>query len=390
MQILFVSDRSEGPPAREQEAARSWLASTGLSAGGVAPEGLGDLAPDLRLVWWHGAARPPAPPAAQGLRAWIEKGGTALLTLQAAALVGDLGLDPAPPNRVGVFPWERGEGERPALQGERRGLFPYFSHPLFEGMHGGATVLAPVPGRSYPEAVYAGGAWPERGKVVARESIYLDLDRTRVLAWELLHGRGAVLCIGAHLLFAEEGNRCRPALEHLARNALLHLLERRYARRGVRHWPKPEARIEPFRFTEEERPLIQEGPPFADPTPALVRGNEGDAFFDVAGLEVRVLGREKPGKSEVWTGALTCIRDRRVRFLPAGGGEPVLEEEALVETRIRPFSVERVFRVGGARVVERLAPEAASPSALFAWRVESGSVAGLEIEAEFDHRLFWP
>ena len=115
-----------------------------------------------------------------------------------------------------------------------------------------------------------------------------------------------------------------------------------------------------------------------------------DDFFDVAGLEVRVLGRERSGVTEVWTGALRCLRDRHVRFLPAGGGNAVPEAEALVETRIRPFSVERVYRIGGARVVERLAPEAASPSAVFAWRVESGSIAGLEIEAEFDHRLFWP
>ncbi|MCI0588188.1 MAG: hypothetical protein L0323_15265 [Planctomycetes bacterium] len=390
MQVLFVADRSQGAAGKEQEAARSWLAATGLAAGEVPPEGLDALPADLRLVWWHGASRPGVPAAGPRLRAWIEKGGTALLTLQAAALVGDLELDPVPPNRVGTFPWERAEEELAAVQGERRGLFPYFSHPLFEGMHGGATVLEPVPGRSYPEAVYSDGAWPEKGRVVARESIYLDLDRTRLLAWEILHGRGAVLCIGAHLLFAEGGNRHRPAMEGLARNALLHLLERRYARRGVRHWPKPEPRIEPFRFTEEEKPLLHEAPLFADPTPTLVRGGEGDDFFDVAGLEVRVLGQERSGVAEVWTGALRCLRDRRVRFLPAGGGEPLPEGEALVETRIRPFSVERVFRVGGARVVERLAPEAASPSAVFAWRVESGSIAGLEIEAEFDHRLFWP
>jgi mannosylglycerate hydrolase MGH1-like protein len=390
MQIHFVLDRPPGTDPREQEAARSWLAGTGLGWGEVAPGGLDVLPPDLRLVWWHAPSRPVAPPVAQRLRVWIEKGGTALLTLQAAALVGDLDLDPAPPNRVGVFPWERAEGEAPAVVGERRGLFPYFSHPLFEGMPGGATVLEPSPGRGYPEAIYAGGAWPVKGRIVARESIYLDLDRTRLPAWEILHGRGAVLCIGAHLLFSEEGNRHRPAMERLARNALLHLLERRYARRGVRHWPRPEPRIEPFRFTEEERPLLHEAPPFADPTPALVRGNEGDDFFDVAGLEVRVLGRERTGVAEVWTGALRCLRDRRVRFLPAGGGNPLSETEALVETRIRPFSVERVFRIGAARVVERLAPEAASPSALFAWRVEAGSIAGLEIEAEFDHRLFWP
>ncbi|MGH7150280.1 MAG: amylo-alpha-1,6-glucosidase, partial [Planctomycetota bacterium] len=182
----------------------------------------------------------------------------------------------------------------------------------------------------------------------------------------------------------------RPALERLARNALLHLLERRYARRGVRHWPRPSPGIGPFRFTEEKRPLAREEAAFADSAPALSREPGEDAFFDVVGLEVRVFGRERTGVEEVWTGTLRCLKDRRIRFLPAEGGDPVPEAEALLEVRVRPFSVERVFRVGGARVVERIAPEAASPSALFAWRVESGSIAGLEIEAEFDHRLFWP
>ncbi|HET6202043.1 MAG TPA: amylo-alpha-1,6-glucosidase [Planctomycetota bacterium] len=389
-QVLFVVDPSGAAGAAEREAARAWLAGSEFSARDVAPESLARALAGARVLWWHGASRPRPPGDAEALRAWIAGGGTALLTLQAAALVGDLGLDPAPPNRVGAFPWERPAWELRALQGERRGLFPYFSHPLFEGMTGGATVLEPKPGRAYPEAVYADGAWPETGRVVARESAYLDLDPTRIPAWELLHGRGAVFCIGAHLLFAEAENPFRVALERLARNALLHLLERRYARRSARHWPRPQARAAPFRFEEEERPLVRTEPPFADPTPALVRGRGTDAFFDVAGLEIRLLGRERSGIAEVWTGALRCLRNRRVRFLPSDGGEPVAEGEALVETRVRPFSVERVFRVGGARLVERIVPEPASPSAVFSWRVESGAVSGIELEAEFDHRLFWP
>jgi len=289
---------------------------------------------------------------------------------------------------VGLFPWRRREDEIVPPTGSRRGLFPFLAHPLFEGIPGGATTARPVEGEAYPEAVYADGAWPETGRVIAREIVSIDLDPTRLVAWEISHGRGLVLCMGAHLRFEETSFRAN--LARLADNAVRYLLERRDVRRRIRFWARPGLAVAPFAFAETEAPVRPRVPPGADACPSLASDGKEDAFFDVAGPEVVVLGRERTGVLEVWTGALRSIAGRRVRFRPAGTGEWIEEERALEAFRATPFGAERALRVGSARVVERIVPDRGSAAAVFDWSVEEGRVEEMEMEWTFDHRVSWP
>jgi hypothetical protein len=384
---LVVSAAAQGE-GREIAAARDALSRGPFSCAGVALPTVPQVLAQTRVLWWHAAERPEPPLWGEELRRWIGEGGRALLTLQAAALVGDFGIESAPPNRVGLFPWRQCPEEIVPPTGARRGLFPFFTHPLFEGLPGGAATVRPVEGASYPEAVYAGGAWPGNGRAIAREIVSLDLDPTRVVAWEVPHGRGIVLCIGAHFLFEETSSR--GTLERLAENAIRYLLERRDARSRPRPWPRPSLAVSPFAFEEIEAPVRARVPPRADGGQALESRGGSDAFFDVAGLEALVLGQERSGVLEVWTGALRAVAGRRVRFRPVSGKEWMEEGSALERFRTRPFGVERVFRVGSARIVERIVPDRGSPAAVFDWSVEEGSVEEIELEWAFDHRLFWP
>jgi hypothetical protein len=293
-------------PGAEPDAAWAWLASlSALQARRYAPGHLEAAFEEADVVWLHGASRPAVLPT-DAIGAYLAQGGGLLLTLQAAELVGPLGLEAVPPNDRREASWSHHDDEwwseelrQMKAYPHVRGIATYGPHPLVEGLHNGTYCWAPSEGESYAWACYSGGAWPADGRVVGVERAYLVQNAERVVAWEYAVGRGRVVCVGAFAYFAAPDRLLRAQLERLALNALVSAAVPQAARTW---WPSPGTAATASEALALPEVLEFEGTlpaPERDPV-ALSGPVREDEQFDLAGRRALVVGGELSGIREVW------------------------------------------------------------------------------------------
>ena len=73
----------------------------------------------------------------------------------------------------GVKPETRVKPAKDNGYGRRLAMHAFREHPLFEGLNGGAYILAPISDTTVNQTGYFGSAVPESGKVVAVDWDYI-------------------------------------------------------------------------------------------------------------------------------------------------------------------------------------------------------------------------
>lgn len=176
----------------EQRAATAWLRERTADARVVPVVDLDGNAGAFDVLWWHRAAPlddVPTESVAEPLADFLADGGTLLLTLRAMGAVEALGVDPVPPDGVGVESvtepvgvlWRRLYDDHPAVSG-------------FDSRRIPVCDRGAVPAARYEDVV------PSRGEVLA-STVRGGHDAPRemcVVSWD----RGSVLGVGAPLSFA--------------------------------------------------------------------------------------------------------------------------------------------------------------------------------------------
>lgn len=379
----------------EGVAAQAWLQEVvEVQARRYEPGHLEAALNESDVVWIHGAARPGRVPA-DAVRGFLGQGGGLLLTLQAAALVGPLGLEAAPPNDCRELTWSdmadewwseegRAQSEWPHV----RGLAAYGPHPLVEGLHDGTLCWSPTEGESFAWACYSGGAWPADGRVIAVERGCRVQNPERIVAWEYAAGRGLVLCLGAYAYLAAPDRCRRPQLERLLRNALRTVGAPAEPRTW---WPSPGAVASASDALALPEPLELDGALPAPASDALAIANavRADEPFDLAGRRLMLLGGERHGIREVWVHPHRAVASWVVR---ADG-----EAAEGVQVEVTPDLVARAIQTGGRRLHETAFAALEHPVALVEYRPgrkrrESVGRGPLDFEIELvvDLRRTWP
>ena len=379
----------------EADAAWEWLASVPtLQARRYEPGHLEAALDDADVVWIHGAARPAVLPADR-VRAYLTQGGGLLLTLQAAELVGSLGMETVPPNdrRESVWSHATDEWWSDELQDLKayphvRGIASYGPHPLVEALHNGTYCWAPSEGECYAWATYSGGAWPADGRVIGVERAYIVQNPERVVAWEYALGRGRAVCLGAFTYFAAPDRLLRPQLERLALNALHSTL----SHPGVRTWWPSRGTVAVAR----EGLVLPEALDFEGGLPApleealaLSGPAQQDQQFDLAGRRAVLVGSEVRGIRELWVHPHRALASWSVRA----------DGEIAVGTQIAvgPDAVARTLETPRRRLLETAFVALEHAVLLVDYRPErkrresvGRGPADFEIELEIDLRRMWP
>ena len=384
-------------PGAEGDAALAWLGSVaGLEVRRAEPDQVAAALDASDVLWVHGAPDPERL-SIDAVRGFVAQGGGALLTLQAAALVGPLGIETVPPNDCREMAWSRRKDEwwseelraLPAYP-HVRGLATYGPHVLVDGLHNGTCCWAPAEGERYAWVCYSGGAWPADGRVVAVERGYRIQNPERVVAWEYALGRGRVLCLGAFVYFASPDRRLRPRLERLVLNAL---------RAGVAGdvgeprswWPSAGTVASASEALPLPEPLdFDAALPAPSDDPLMMAGAaQPDEPFDLAGRRALLVGGERLGIRELWAHPHRAVASWTVR---ADG-----ETAHGTQVEITPDVVARAIQTAERRLQETLLVALEHPVALVEYRpgrkrresVGRGPV-DFEIELTTDLRRTWP
>ena len=393
--VLFVS---AGQGAREEAAALAWVrtqrdyAVTQATAAAVALTAIAGA----DVVWLHAAEETPNldPAALRALRAHLEGGGGVLLTLLATPLVVPLGLERLPPTDCGVRVWRddvdplwpaafRDWPDYPHV----RGLQAWGAHPLFEGFVRGAFTWRASEGERVPGATYVLPQWPVRGRVVAVERAYVQLEARRAAAWEYALGGGRLLCVGAHLHFAAADASLAAHRDRVVRNAIA-LVARTRPGASV-WWPNP--MVAPPPLDHADFPAVALGGGVADVASdlSLTSLARVDDPFTLAGRRALVVGGERSGVREVWIHPLCAAADVDVRI---DGEEPNVRS-----VEISPGQVVRHLYTRARAVEERVFVPSDDAAAILEYRhsgatgsAASGPAPKIEVRLRLPLRLQWP
>lgn len=304
---------------------------------------------DLDCVWLHDVSV-----SSPHMRSWLRAGGRLLATLSAVEVAVALGLESVPPDDVRDTLWEEGPDSPP------RGLAGFGPHPLFDGLQFGCCTWTPEAGAPYRWSTYLERR-PASARVVAVERVDLELNPSRLVAWEYDVGDGGLLCIGSGVHPGPAGQVCAPQLRALLRNAL--------AGQGIPHrdrlvaapsWPEPASRV-----VRQDLVPVPALPPLDEDWPAIPWPQAEHAVegWRQSGRRAWLSGGAGPGLSEAWIHPFSILRDPVV----SEGGRRPSAEGALTERWVAALEHPIVY-----------------------WEIEGPAESPLSVEWTSDLRRAWP
>ncbi|MCC6774063.1 MAG: hypothetical protein IT360_22945 [Gemmatimonadaceae bacterium] len=331
------------------------------------------------VLWCHAGQAVPVFSTAwkSRIRAWVDEGGSLLLSLLATPLAHDAGAPGPWPDVQRPVPWRHADDPLWAADFRDWPGFPHIrgvqgwgQHPLYDGLQRGTFTWTATEGEAVGRTMFRRPRWPQ-GRVVGVDRAYVRLDAETAVAWEYALAAGRILCLGANVSLTAADHRLDAQRDRYLINAIASLDPHRplaSMRRDA--WPATTTPAittpgVPSRAHVSSAPIA--APCALSPIGMLpvgvltleghvdVREAHRDAPFTLAGRRAFVVGTEQDGVCECWIHPLCVMQELR----PAVAGVP-LRATAVTVT---PGSIVRqlVDANGGSwREVVAVSPERAA------------------------------
>ncbi len=340
------------------------------------------------VIWYHepdstvdipGEAEKLAGP----LKKFVEQGGNLLLTLDAVKLLPYLGVEKQAPVVNYTKLVDNGDGRK-------LGLHSFRSHPIFDGMLGGAYVYAPKEDVNVRRVGWFGDVVPD-GKVAGVDWAYIFLHENAKLITEYTLGKGKILAIGAYLYY-DQPNFNRAHLEKFTVNVLNYLAGERSST-PLRYWDFDENRVisEPG---ERQKNKGESGKPVVwqqtDAGITLKSMAAPKNMWDIAGERMVLMGKETGGVDEVWAHPVMAMRDYTVTVTTKDPAREVLLNNLKPGIEVRPESFTRNYPIPGGRLKEIITVHPTDGNAVIHYEYSGREAIELQISMKSNLRFMWP
>ncbi len=336
------------------------------------------------------------------LTRYLEAGGSVLLANQAAIFLSSLGLE----NDV---PQTRLKKSRDEGYGRQLGYHAYLSHPVFNGLNGGAYVMKPLKDTMVLQTGYFDGQFPS-GRTIAVDWDYIFLREDSKLIMEYTQGKGKVIAVGAYLLF-DPPNRNRLHLERFTENLIRYLAGTELPDNSW-YWNfrpgkviEQPLHISPSIQTNNKEPGTLE--PWTSgtlepwnpetPEPVIIASQSSGNYWDLAGERMLAMGIDQGGITEIWAHPTLCLRDYRITYslleAQKNAGHNSYRELSGLQPGIviTPGSYIRSYRMDDeAGIVERTVISPMDPVGVIHYHYTGNESVELEISFRMLFRLMWP
>ena len=260
------------------------------------------------VLWYHYSDTTEIPEYSKAtmanLNQYLTDGGKMLLTLEAFQLINTLGIEPNIPEIRYKKATDNGYGRM-------LGLHSFKSHPVFEGMNGGAYIMKLLNDTVVRQIGYFNDSPVLNGAVVAVDWDYIFVRENSKLMLEYWTGKGRVMALGEYVNLTA-GNLNRPHLNKFLNNTINYLCntdkyknpnywqyygqqvirQEFYNSNTLRYFPKP------WHISQSKM--------------AIKREKATENFYDVAGERILIMGKEKGGIDEIWSPPFMALRDYEV------------------------------------------------------------------------------
>lgn len=313
---------------------------------------------------------------------YISAGGNLLLTLEGFRFLNDLGIEPAPVETRNKIALDEGYGRQ-------LGLHAFRSHPVFEGMNGGAYIFKPKQDTRVRINGFFEGNVPVNGAVVAVDWDYIFLREDTKLAVEYKIGRGRVLAIGAYTTLSSPNNN-KIHLE-LFLNNCIHYLTTEASGPSIHHWKYGPQEVSPDLFNYSEKLQIRASEWNINKSNVVLHKEKaGTDFWDVAGERMVIMGAENAGITEIWTHPFMALRDYKAGLKFASNDSMLWLDNYFPAIEVRPESFIRNYKFKQGSLTETITVSPNDPIGMVHYSWSGTEPAEMFIQFNSNLRLMWP
>ncbi len=318
------------------------------------------------------------------LQNYVRTGGKLFLTLNAMKYLNALGFESEQPTVKYVEVTDDGYGRR-------LGLHSYRSHPIFDGLNGGAYIFNPTKDLRTRQIGFFENSIPQQGKVIAVDWAYITLKEDAKLIVEHDVNKGKVLSVGAYTYFSLENNN-RAHLELFTKNCLNYLAGNlKYPSGKQFYWNYSPGEV--YEFTSNKSPIdISTSKKWQTNSESIKITKEkgSDNFWNVAGRKILVIGKEKSGIDEIWAHPFMALRDYEVGIVLNEKDSVLWLKDFQPMIEVKPESFTRTYKIKDLTLREIIVAFINEPKAVMHYEYKGKSSAKLIIKFYSNFRFMWP
>ena len=285
--------------------------------------------------------------AKTNIRNFVDKGGNLILSMEATKLLYDWGYEDRPLQVQADTVKDDGFGIP-------LGFHAFKSHPVFEGLFGGAVTWKSPQGNIVRRHGFFDKNINPNGQVVGIDWSYITFHHDSKILLEYHSGKGKVLAVGAYMYFSKP-NLNQLQLEHFTTN-LFRYTAGLISGVEANYWNQV-ANAGPLSFPEAL--AGQSIPPAKNwslPEPSLaLKTTQKEDFFDLSGRRMTIMGTAFNGIREIWAHPFMALKEYEVGIRDIKGGifwlnrlnpEVTITPEAVIrEFRFETFAFKEVITV---------------------------------------------
>ncbi|MFA3783299.1 amylo-alpha-1,6-glucosidase [Melioribacteraceae bacterium 4301-Me] len=312
---------------------------------------------------------------------YIRQGGGLFLTLDAIKLLIPLGLEKQEPQVKYANAVDEGYGRK-------LGLHSFRSHPVFEGLNGGAYIWAPLKDMIVRQLGYFNNIIPQ-GNVVAVDWAYITLKEESKLMLEYNLGKGKILAVGAYTYYQPK-NQNRKQLELFTKNCLNYLSGMKDNER-VRYWSYKPLTVEQFSHTSSKIKINPAENWSRNEISLMFTARfASDNQWDIGGKRILIMGKEKGGIEEVWTHPFMALRDYTVGVQFSYSDSIYWFNDQVPQIEVRPESFTRIYKFPRAYITEIITSDVDNPIGIVHYEYRGVYPAKLIVIFKSNLRFMWP
>ncbi|HKI79070.1 MAG TPA: GH116 family glycosyl hydrolase, partial [Ignavibacteriaceae bacterium] len=313
---------------------------------------------------------------------FVKEGGGLFLTLDAFNYISLLGIETIKP-KVNYFKAEdQGYGRKVGLHSLR-------SHPIFEGLHGGAYIWNGYEDNICRQVGFFRNSVPQNGKVVAIDWAYISLKGNSKLVVEYKEEKGKVLAVGAYTYYAPH-NFNKIKLDIFTENCLNYLAGKKSTvKEHYWNYETPEV----LRTSFKSKPInIPKSNTWNCNTNSLTISSQiaTDNFWDVAGERILIMGKENGGIDEIWTHPFMAFRDYEVGIQFSNEDNVQWLNDRQPQIEVKPESFTRTYKFNKEILKEIITPDVKNPVGIVHYEYSGDYPAKLFIKFKSNLRYMWP
>lgn len=381
----------EGMPGKEAVAVDSFL--SGQKSISFIPISLNELTDSflkkngLNELWWIKDSEDITAAeknAGMVINRFVSGGGHLLLSMEAVRFLNIWGIEKNPLEVREDTVIDEGFG-RP------RGFHSYHSHPIFQGLHGGAFTWKGKTDHVARAIGFFGQHLPDTtiAKVIGIGWSYITFHEDQKLVLEYKMGKGSIIAVGAYSYFSKP-NFNTAQLYRFYTNMFNYWAHRI---KGVvaQYWSFKKPAVIQADFHLPVMPLAAAGNwNLPELTLSLKRSKATKNFVDVSGRRMLLMGKEQAGIDEIWTHPFMAFRDIQAGIRLKGQDTVTWLQKLVPEITVSPEMLIRKYTIGADTLSEVITVDFDQPAGVLHFQWSGDHFSRLYIRYTSNLREMWP